>query len=44
MAAAKNIYLAEPAEKTEKNPKFLNNLIHFFLCVLGELCESHSFS
>ena len=36
-----NIYLAEPAENTEKNPRFLNNFIHFFLCVL---CKSHSFA
>ena len=39
-AETENIYLAEPAENTEKNLIFFNNFIHFFLCAL---CESHSF-
>jgi len=42
-AETENIYLAEPAENTEKNLIFFNNFIHFFLCALCELCESHSF-
>ena len=43
-AANENIYLAGPAENTEKNLIFFNNFMNFFLCALCELCKSHSFS
>jgi hypothetical protein len=37
------ISLAESAEGSEKSSRFLNNFIDFFLSVLRDLCEIHSF-